>query len=213
MSNNEQEARFEAIIGATGSGKTTKFRKRFNKIPKASRGRVLCWSPKEVKDKYAEFFPGATVCLTIAEVLAVVSKAGPRGRFAVVFVPTLSRKADEAQFNVFCQIALKLENLVFVVDELHTVTTPTWAVDGWVKLNFMGRAFGVWVFGMSQRPASVDKAFLGSLSFVSCARLSYDDDRKTMARTVGVPVAELAALVGYQSIERNMLTGEIARNL
>lgn len=208
MAGNDQEARFEAILGVTGSGKSTELKRRL-KLRK--RGRILCWSPKERIDNYAGFFKGSRVVRTIAEVLKIVQAAGPSGKFCIVFVPTLSRKSDEIAFDVFCKIALAAGNLTLLVEELHSVTTASHAVDGWAKLNFMGRGFGVEVIGLSQRPASVDKAFMGSLSFCHCARLPFPDDQKTMAKTLGVPVAAIAALTGYQAIQKNMITGELRR--
>jgi len=208
MAGNEQAARFEAIIGATGSGKSHELKRRL-KLRK--RRRILCWSPKEIIDNYAAFLDGATVCRTTSEVLKIVGGAGKRGAFCVVFVPTLSRKADEAAFNVFCKIALAAGNLTMIVEEVHSVTTPSRAVDGWAKLNFMGRGYGVEVFGLSQRPASVDKAFMGSLSFCHCGRLPYPEDQKTMAKTLGITAAELARLTGFDAIQKNFVTGEICR--
>lgn len=210
MGGNNNQARFVAILGVTGSGKSFQLRKL---IGKKHPRRLLCWSPKEVKDNYAQFFGGAVLCRSIAEVLRIVQKAGRAGAFRIVFVPTLSRKADEAAFNVFCKIALAAENLTIVVEELHSVTTPTNAVDGWAKLNFMGRAYGVEVFGLSQRPASVDKAFMGSLSFCHCGRLPYPEDQNVMAKTMGVAQAAIAALTGYQAIQKDMNSGTIRRLL
>lgn len=207
---NNQDARFEAILGATGSGKSTELRRRL-KLKK--RARILCWSPKEPIDDYAGFFGGAaTVVRSVYELLQIVTRAGECGKFCVVFVPTLSRKADEVAFDVFCKVALAVRNLTIVVEELHSVTTPSRAVDGWAKLNFMGRGYGIEVFGLSQRPASVDKAFMGSLSFCHCGRLPYPEDQRTMSKTLGVQVADIAALSGYQNVQKNMLTGAVRWN-
>lgn len=203
------DAHFEAFIGATGSGKTTRLKKRWPRRAK----RTLIWSPKERKDNYAALHKGTVICRTAGEVLAVLSKAGKRKPFHIVVIPTLKRKQDEALFSIVCKMVLAVEKVIMGVDELHSVTRPSWAPEGWVQLCFMGRESGVWVFGSSQRPASVDKAFMGSLSYADVGRLPYDDDVKAMAKVIGVPAAEVAALLGYQSISRDMLTGEVVRNL
>lgn len=208
LKGNAQEARFEAILGATGSGKSTQLRAR---LGTKKRPRVLCWSPKEALDNYAAFFgAGAVVARTTSEVLQAVKKAGA-GKFCIVFAPSLVRKQDEAAFDVFCKIALAAHNLTMIVEELHSVTTPSRAVDGWAKLCFMGRGYGVEVFGLSQRPASVDKSFMGSLSFCHCGRLPYPEDQKTMSKTIGVDVAEIAELTGYKAIQKDFLTGKVKR--
>lgn len=208
---NEKEAAFSGIIGATGCGKTTELKKRLAKLGKAKQRRTVVWSPKEALDNYAALYKRSVICRSASEVLSILKKAGVSGSFHVVFVPTLNRKKDEALFDVVCKALLMARNCILVVDELHSVTTPTHAPDGWAKLNFMGRGFGVEVFGLSQRPASVDKAFMGSLSSLHVGRLSNPADQKTMAEFLGVNHLEVAQLVGYQAIQRNMLTGEIVR--
>lgn len=208
MSGNQLEASIHAVLGSSGGGKTTHARKL---IMKRKRRRTMIWSPKEPKDDYASWYPGSVVCTTTAEVLEVVKAAGKRGAFHVVFKPSLDRKRDELQFDVFCRIALAAENLMFLVDELHTVTKPGWAPDGWSKLTMMGRASGTEIWGLSQRPASVDKNFLGNCSTVHTRRLSYPEDAKSVARSLGVKPVDVSSLTGYMWIERNNMTGEVTR--
>src|SRR5512142_1735186 len=172
---NELEAKFVAILGATGCGKTTELKRRLAEVPRDKQRRTFIWSPKEVKDNYARLYPGSVVCRTAAEVHQVLSKAGEGGGFHLVFAPPLIRSRDMVLFDICCKLILAAGNVVAITDELHTVTTPTHAPDGWAKLNFMGRAYGIWVFGLSQRPASVDKAFMGSLSAIHVGRLPYPE--------------------------------------
>jgi len=207
---NDQCAHFVGILGVTGCGKTYELKKR---LAKKKYVRTLIWSPKERTDNYAALYPGTVTVRTVSGVLEVLRKAGHAGRFHVVFIPTLNQEKDTAAFDIVCKMIMACCNVLLIVDELHTVTTATHAPDGWRHINFMGRAFGVHVFGMSQRPASVDKAFMGSLSSVHVGRLPHPPDQKTMAVILGVPHAEVAALTGYQSIQRDMQTGKITRNL
>lgn len=206
---NEQDAQFIAIIGSTGCGKTTELKRR---LKAKKRNRTLIWSPKEALDNYASFYPGSVVVRTASEVLEIVKKAGRAGKFHIVFQPTLDQKRDMALFDVVCKIMLSVGNVTMVIDELHSVTQAANAVHGWRKVNFMGRGYGIHVFGLSQRPASVDKAFMGSLSAVYVGRLPHPPDRKAMAEVLGVDIAEIAALTGFQSIKKDMLTGEIVRS-
>ena len=207
---NAQDAQFVAIIGVTGCGKTHELKKR---LAQKKRNRTLIWSPKESLDNYAELYDGSMIVHTATEVLAVLKQAGRRGAFHIVFIPTLNRKKDTALFDVVCKLLMAVGNLTLIVDELHSVTTPMSAPDGWQKINFMGRGFGVQVFGLSQRPASVDKSFMGSLSSIHAGRLPHPPDQKAVAEIIGISQAEIAALTGYQAVQKNMLTGEIARKL
>lgn len=205
---NAQQAQFVAIMGATGCGKTTELKKR---LAQKKRPRTLIWSPKESLDNYAEFYPGSVLVRSVSEVLQIVKAAGKRGEFHIVFIPTLNRKKDTALFDVFCKIALASGNLTLIAEELHSVTTPMQAPDGWVKINFMGRGYGVQVFGLSQRPASVDKSFMGSLSFIHAGRLPHPPDQKAIAEVIGVHHSEIGALTGFQAIQKDLHSGILTR--
>ena len=208
MAGNELAARFIAIIGKTGCGKSTELKRR---LGQKRRKRTLIWSPKERIDNYAALFSGSVICRTTLEVLDVVKAAGKGGGFHVVFVPSLDRARDERAFSTVCKIALEAGNLTMICEELHSVTKPSHAPHGWALVNFMGRGLGLEVFGLSQRPASVDKAFMGSLSELWVGELPYPEDREVIAKTLGVSVAEIEALHGYKSIHKDMATRKITK--
>lgn len=204
---NGNTAKVVAIMGATGCGKTTYLRKC---LAAKARKRTIIWSPKEPIDNYAELFPGSVVLRSAGEVLKVVKAAG-KGAFHIVFQPRLNRKVDEGQFNAVCKIAMAARNVCMIADELHTVTKPSWAPDGWSELIMMGRGYGTEVFGLSQRPASMDKDFLGNCSEVWTGRLAYEDDAKTVAKTLRTTPGEILDLTGYKFIHRNTLTGKVTK--
>lgn len=206
MSGNANTAKVIAIMGSTGSGKTSYLRQ---VLAKRKRRRTIVWSPKEDIDQYSGLFGGAVVT-TAGEALALLKAAG-KGPVHIVFKPRLVRSVDEAQFDAVCKMAMLARNITFIVDELHTVTRPSWAPDGWRKLVMMGRGYGAEVFGLSQRPASVDKDFFGNLSTMHARRMAYADDAKVVARALSVQPAEVMALNGYQWLERDMLTGKVTR--
>lgn len=208
MIGNGNEAKIYAFIGSSGCGKTTRARKL---LTRPKRRRTMIWSPKEAIDNYASYYAGSVICTSATEVLDVCKKAGAKGEFHIVFKPTLQRSPDENLFHVFCKIGLAAGNVTVIVDELHTVTKPNRAPDGWRQLVMMGRGYGVEIFGMSQRPASMDKDFLGNASIINVGRLSYPEDAKTVARSLGVKNEEVAALNGFLWIERNNLTGKITK--
>jgi hypothetical protein len=205
---NANVAKVYACMGATGCGKSTWLRSR---LATKKRRRTIFWSPKEAVDNYAAFYPGTIICRTSTEVLTTIQAAGAKGEFHIVFWPTLNRKVDEKQFHVVCKIALAARNVTMVVDELHTVTRASWAPDGWSELVMMGRGFGAELFGMSQRPAGVDKDFMGNASLTRTGRLNFPADAEAVAKSLGVKPAEVLALTGYQWIERDNLTGKVSR--
>lgn len=202
---NTNEASIHAFLGSSGSGKTTRAKKL---LMRKKRSRTMIWSPKEEIDNYASYYAGTVICTTTQQVLDTVKKAGS-GAFHLVFKPKRVRSTDEAMFHAFCKIAMAARNCVVMVDEIHTVTKPSWAPDGWSELVMMGRGYGVMIIGMSQRPASMDKDFLGNTSTINCGRLSYPEDRKAVARAIGVKLDDMQALNGYMWLERDNLTGKI----
>lgn len=207
MSGNTNTAKVIAIMGATGCGKTTALRAM---LAKPKRKRTIVWSPKEPIDNYAALYPGSVVVNSATEVLRLVKAAG-KGEFHIVFRPRLNREIDQAQFGAVCKIAMAARNVTMVVDELHTVTRPSWAPDGWSELIMMGRGYGCEVFGLSQRPASVDKDFLSNASMVHTGRLAFADDAKAVAKSLTVQWADVMNLTGYQWIRRDILTGKVTR--
>lgn len=207
---NANVATIVAIMGASGSGKTYTLRGKLAKLPARLQRRTIIWSPKEPADRYVDLYPGSKVVRSAAEVLRIVQAAGPSGEFHIVFWPRLVRSVDAAQFDAVCKIAMAARNVTMVADELHTVTMASWSPDGWSQLVMMGRAYGCAVFGLSQRPANMDKDFLGNCTVVRTARLSYEADCTALAKALRVPVSQVAGLTGYQWIERDMQTGQVA---
>lgn len=204
---NNNTAKVTAIMGATGCGKTTTLRAL---LAKPKRKRTIVWSPKEPIDNYAALYAGSVVVNSASEVLRLVKAAG-KGEFHIVFRPRLNREVDQAQFGAVCKIAMAARNVTVVVDELHTVTRPSWAPDGWSELIMMGRGYGCEVFGLSQRPASIDKDFLSNASMVHTGRLAFADDAKAVAKSLTVPWTDVMNLTGFQWIRRDILGGKVTK--
>ena len=203
MSGNDHSAKVIGIMGATGCGKSYFLRKM---LGRPARKRTLIWSPKEAIDRYADLYPGTQVCTTASAVVQALKRAGA-GRVHIVFKPTLDRTKDQALFGIVCKAAMLARNMTVVAEEVHTVTRPSWAPDGWSELIMMGRGYGVEVFALSQRPASIDKDFFSNMSMLHVGRMNFDDDVKTCAKALRVPVADVQNLAGYQWIERDILGG------
>lgn len=206
-SGNSYQAQIHGLMGATGCGKSTEFKKRLAEKP---RPRTLIWSPKEKHDNYAAYFKGSVVVRRPVEVGRILLNAGARD-FHIVFKPTddMDEAQDKRDFCKVCKMILAAGNCTMAVDELHTVTSPSRAETGWKLLNSMGRASMIDVFGMSTRPAQVDKQFLGNLSSLYVGRLSYYEDQQAMARSLNVPVDQVAQLYNYDHLKRDFITGKL----
>ena len=205
---NEHRAEIVFVAGMTGTGKT---QWTLQRLARPKRKRLMIWSPKEPIDQYGARF-GGQVVRTALDCHRVIKAAG-RGPVCLVFWPTGVRKKDELLFSMFCTIAMEARNMCVLVDELHTVTRPSWAPEGWSKLNLMGRGFGTSIYALSQRPASVDKDFFGNCSMYHSGRLGFEDDAKVMARLLGVPPADLLTLPDLHYIEREPRAGAAVRGV
>lgn len=187
------KAHIMAVMGASGSGKST-FIKR-----EISRGhpRLLIW------DMLGEY--DGAVCAKVAEVLSAIREK----KFRVVFRPSNDPKVRAQQFDLVCRAALAAGNLSFVVEELRFVTTPSRAPLGWAQVCLTGRHKGLKVYGLSQRPASIDKDFLGNCTQIRTGRLAYAADVKAVAAAVG-NADKIQALKPLEWIECDMTTGKIS---
>lgn len=166
-----------AVIGASGTGKSSYIKgellKKFD--------RLLVWSPLEKTDDYAGFC-GGIVVTKITDLVAAV-KAGEK---AIVYWPKGSDAEIKTQFDRFCRIVWELEGTTVLVEELSRVTMASWAPPAWKNLSTAGRHQGLTIIGTSQRPAQIDKDFLGNCTEIRCYRVNYDTDAKTMADALGL---------------------------
>lgn len=184
------------LFGARGSGKTHKALEYLRQVRPA---RVLIWDPMDQYGPHARAVPS----------LAVMLKATAAEAFALRYVPRGTEKELRARFGAFCQIAYERRRLVLIVEELQMVTTPSWAPREWSDCTLRGRHRELAIFGISQRPASVDKNFFSNATHLSTGRLAFPADRRCMAEVLDVPLERVTALTGFQYIARNLATGEL----
>lgn len=192
-------ARIDAILGASGSGKSSLIK---IETVREKPARLMVWDPKR---EYGAF--GSTVA-TLAELAAGAIGAA---RFRLVFHPARTRKAMREQFSLFCRIADQVRDVKVIADELADVTEPGWAPEGWEMLTRQGRHAGIGIQGASQRPADVDKSFYGNASRVVVFRLNAEGDVDRMAKLLGRPRAEVMSLAPLEYLERDMRSGTVTR--
>lgn len=174
----KNKADIHAVIGASGTGKSSYIKGELLR----SYSRLLVWSPLERTDNYAGFCQGVVVTGKISELVAQV-KAGAK---AIVYVPTGKDSEVKTQFDRFCRIVWEMEGATVLVEELSRVTMASWSPPAWKNLSTAGRHQGLTIIGTSQRPATIDKDFLGNCTQVRCYRVNYDNDAKVMADTLGL---------------------------
>lgn len=177
------------------------------------RGPILVWSPLEISrpDDYAGEIKGERV-YTIQE----LTKALAAGKTRLVFVPSPDDAERDAQFDRFCRI---LENPGFtrwtvVVEELTRVTKPHKAPTAWKNLT-TGDAHSreLTLVGVAQRPAQVDKDFLGNCTEIHCYAVSNVADAKVMADVLFVDKDRILGLEKFHYIHRDAEKGKITEGV
>jgi hypothetical protein len=173
-----------AYIGATGSGKGVSVRAH---LKDSAPARLLVWDPLQ---EYGSF-----VSRTYGEAeLGRLAQAAEAPAFRLAYFPGGNPDLFEARFEVFCRIAFSAGNCTVLVEELADVTTPSRASLAWRRVTTQGRHRGLRVIACSQRPAQVDKQFLGNCTYLRCFTLRYPADRQAMAGAMSANLAEIEAL-------------------
>ncbi len=202
MSGAKNTVSIGAILGASGSGKSSLMKLELLAVAPA---RLLVWDPKREYGAIAPPVPGDRNAPSSLEELTRKIFAG--GAFRLSFRPMLERKKMRAQFNLFCLAAERAGNCFVVVDELADVTEPGWAPEGWERLTRQGRHAGITIRGASQRPAEIDKSFLGNASRVACFRMNAEGDVALLAKILGKDPREVRELKPLEWFQRDLLTG------
>lgn len=180
----KNEPKIEAYIGASGSGKGVSINRRLAELKPE---RLLIWDPR---DEYGKLAPKYT---SLAALVGAFKHA-KGGKVRARYVPQADVLKLADPFAFVCQLAFKAGNLVFLAEELSDVTTASHAPAAWRQVITQGRHQGLHVIGAAQRPAVIDKTFLGNCTYVRCFGLRYREDRRAMAAALDVPEADVTAL-------------------
>ncbi|WP_354682646.1 hypothetical protein [Cupriavidus necator] len=198
-------ARIIGVIGASGSGKSRWLKDglRLMRPP-----RLLIWDPQ---DEYSEF---GRVVTDMRELIEILGELGPSDNFRIVYQPGDDMSTYRWKFDLFCEIAYMIERLCLVVEEVADVTSASYAPPFWSRLSRKGRHRAMTMFAVTQRPAVIDKTFLGNCTLIHCCRLNDKNDISVMAAILGVPVDTVRNLKAdpagdvFEFIERQMQTGQ-----
>ncbi|MGY2488523.1 hypothetical protein [Cupriavidus sp. CP313] len=198
-------ARIIGVIGASGSGKSRWLKDGLRRMRPP---RLLIWDPQ---DEYSEF---GHVVTDMRELVQMLGEKGPGDGFRIVYQPGDDMSTYRWKFDLFCEIAYQIERLCLVVEEVADVTTASHAPPYWSRLSRKGRHRAMTLFAVTQRPAVIDKTFLGNCTLIHCCRLNDKNDIAVMAAILGVPVDDVRNLRAdpdsgvFEFIERQMQTGQ-----
>lgn len=123
--------------------------------------------------------------------------------FRVAFAPSPDDAVREQQFELWCRACLLAGHLTAHVEELAFVTKPHKAPPAWRRMILLGRyePHVLTIIGTSQRPAQVDKEFIGNADVLHVGRL-IGADAEGPARILGIKPAELENLPDLHWLER-----------
>lgn len=192
-SNRANKANINAVIGASGSGKTTHV---MQCVKRGRVSRLVVWDSKGefAREGYAQ------PVRTISEAARLIREAGARGSLKIAYKPSGDDKKRKADFSRLCLLAFYWKNCWLIAEELAEVTQSNWAPEGWRTATTQGRSEGLTIYGLSQSPAWVDKYFFGNCSSIRTGRLVFEEHARTMSKTLGVPVDEIRKLGDGQFI-------------
>jgi hypothetical protein len=179
---NSNKPSLRLYCGATGSGKGVSLREYMRSIKPP---RLLVWDPL---GEYGDLVSGAT------SRLADVAKAAGQKAFRVAYYPGPNAAEFKQKFDMFCRIAFASGNLVMLVEELADVTSPSYAPLAWRQCTKKGRHAGLQIIAATQRPADIDKHFLGGCTYIRCFTQRFPADAKAMAGAMKLPFDQINAL-------------------
>lgn len=181
-------ADIRAVLGASGTGKSHYVKGEIGK-----NRRVIVW---DMEEEYSDL-----VAIPLGEIPSTLAGKS----FRVRYIPSHEEAKRRMQFDAFCRIILQsMEKIggtvLVIVEELRFVTSANRSTDAWAGLTVRGRKRGIKIIGTSQRPAQIDKDFLGQCNLIRCGALTYPPDRAAVAGAIDVDVNQLAALEGFQAV-------------
>lgn len=179
--------------GGTGSGKGASVREH---LAAANPPRLLVWDPLGEYGYYCK------VVGDLAHVAAELEKPA----FRVAFWPGPDAGKFAERFAIFCRMAWSAGNCVVLVEELSDVTTASFAPQPWARLTRQGRHRGLALIGCTQRPAKVDKDFLGGFTYLRVFMLNWPDDVTVCAKLVRAPAADVEALLTTEDEKKGVTT-------
>lgn len=163
--------------------------------------RLLVWDRNDEYSDHAERAP----------TLAGLHAACRAPAFRLRYVPrarTGKRLQDE--FEAFCMVAFEAGRAVVVVEELADVTSASFAPPAWRQLNTRGRHHkALHIIGLSQTPATIDKAFLANATMLHVGYLGTAAHRRAVAEELDCDPDRIKALQRFEFLQYRRDTREL----
>lgn len=196
------EARIYGVMAASGSGKGLWIK---DLLKREKPARLVIW---DYKDEYIDAAKRLTNSLNAVRLAMIKAGTGPL-QIRYKCKPGTTTKQTQAEFEGLCRLVQAWGKCCFLAEELSNVTTPSWAPAAWREMSTGGRHEEVWIIGVAQNPALIDKTFLSNCTLIHVGPLREYRHRQAVARSMDVPVEKITALVKFQFIERDHDTKQI----
>lgn len=191
----QNTADIHAVMGSTGTGKGRYIKTEL--LPRYAGRQVFAWSPLEKSDNYA-----AVLKCRAVESLAEMIAAYRDGKSCVYVPPKNEPKRFTEAFSVWCRAVGSMPGCVALVEEMSRVTSPSYAPPAWSDLSTACRHEGITLIGAAQRPAQVDKDFLGGATEIRGFRVGYENDARVMSQVLREPWENLMELPDFYYVHR-----------
>jgi hypothetical protein len=196
------EARIIGVMAASGSGKGLWIK---SLLKKEKPPRLVVW---DYKDEYQDAAKRLTNSLEVVRKAMIQAGTGPL-QIRYKCKPGTTTKQTQAEFEGLCRLVQAWGDCCFLAEELSNVTTPSWAPAAWREMSTGGRHEKVFIIGVAQNPALIDKTFLSNCTMIHVGPLREYRHRQAVARSMDVPVEKITALVKFQFIERDNDTKQV----
>lgn len=182
--NNAHEAEIVLVTGSSGAGKTTWMKKIIKR-----RKRVIIYDA--AKHEYGDVAdlvivadpPDKKGAESAEKKLLKAIRQNLDSQIKIAFQPL---RPTAENFDFWCRVVYAWGDCTAVAEELADVTTPGKAPTGWGDVLRKGRAYGLKVYGLTQRPAESDKTIIGNATLIHAGRQARFEDMKYMAREMSL---------------------------
>lgn len=196
------EARIIGVMAASGSGKGLWIK---DLLKREKPPRLVIW---DYKDEYKDAAKLLVHSLESVRKSMIKAGAGPLG-IRYKCKPGTTTKQTQAEFEGLCRLVQAWGDCCFLAEELSNVTTPSWAPAAWREMSTGGRHEKVFIIGVAQNPALIDKTFLSNCTVIHVGPLREYRHRQAVARSMDLPVTKITDLVKFQFIERDNDTKQV----
>ena len=124
--------------------------------------RLVIW---DYKDEYRDHAKPLVHSLEKVRAAMIKARGGPL-QIRYKCKPGTTSKQTMAEFEGLCRLVQAWGNCCFLAEELSNVTTPGWAPAAWREMTTGGRHEKVFIIGVAQNPALIDKTFLSKCTLV-----------------------------------------------